>query len=560
MANGVITWNGVASDTLGIVVSKVPSLNRPQRKYNSYSVPGRNGDIVVMQDAYADYEQEYEIFALDGAQIDARAIVDWLYQDGWCELSDDWEPEYYRMAYFVGPVDIEPIMDEAAVCTITFRCKPKRYYAHGINQMPKLRAISTRTENGVTVTVDNNGVATISGTAGSGGTVINLPFESSFTFTQDMVRYATRIYLKNTIVSDNAYINFKNNQSLTIVSCLLRVKNGSQIVPNDAVGQTIPRIELVVPENTFVRGTIKPEVKTLRPTIYVNSGDTINNPTNYTALPIITLSGAGGGTGPRSLMDLEKSVYATNRTGNTMNNSHGRLNEVLTTWTWIEEFPRGGAYSYSLIGSNSTTGSVSFTNSTGTITMRPVSPAIGICKAYAVDANADYTITCDTTSGNSSLKIIFIEKEGYGYLYNPQTVTQSGAGTISYTFHTPDYAGYIFVGFFRDDGTNGSFSNIMLNIGSTAQPFRPYAAAATETLTVGNLTMEILTSGFDTAVIDCERENITVEGSNYNLYTNLIDQHGNQSGEYLRLADGDNTVTYSSGITGCTINPRLWVL
>ena len=301
--------------------------------------------------------------------------------------------------------------------------------------------------------------------------------------------------------------------------------------------------------------------------VWVDSGEVevmlppiIHNSTGRTALPIITLSGAGGGTGPRSLMDLEKSVYATNRTGNTMNNAYGRLNEVLTTWTWMQEFPRGGAYSYSLIGSNSTTGSVSFTNSTGTITMRPVSPAIGICKAYAVDANTDYTITCDTTSGNSSLKIIFIEKEGYGYLYNPQTVTQSGAGTISYTFHTPDYAGYIFVGFFRDDGTNGSFSNIMLNIGSTAQPFRPYAVAATETLTVGNLTMEILTSGFDTAVIDCERENITVDGSNYNLYTNLIDQHGNQSGEYLRLADGDNIVTYSSGITGCTINPRLWVL
>lgn len=128
MANGVITWNGVASDTLGIIVSKVPSLNRPQRKYNSYSVPGRNGDIIVMQDAYAEYEQEYEIFALDGAQVDARAIVDWLYQDGWCQLSDDWEPDYYRMAYFVGPVDIEPILEEAAVCTITFRCRPQRFW------------------------------------------------------------------------------------------------------------------------------------------------------------------------------------------------------------------------------------------------------------------------------------------------------------------------------------------------------------------------------------------------------------------------------------------------
>lgn len=127
MANGVITWNGVASNTLGITVRKVPGLNRPQRKHDSYSVPGRNGNIVVMQDAFEEYEQEYEIFTLDNAQADAREIVDWLYQDGYCKLTDDWEPGYYRLAYFVGPLDVETILEEAAVCTIKFRCRPERY-------------------------------------------------------------------------------------------------------------------------------------------------------------------------------------------------------------------------------------------------------------------------------------------------------------------------------------------------------------------------------------------------------------------------------------------------
>ena len=427
MANGVITWNGVASDTLGIVVSKVPSLNRPQRKYNSYSVPGRNGDIVVMQDAYAEYEQEYEIFTLDGAQADARAIVDWLYQDGWCELSDDWEPEYYRLAYFVGPVDIEPIMDEAAVCTITFRCRPQRY-----------------------------------------------------------------------------------------------------IVQNP---------------------------------VSVASGATLNNPTKHVAYPIITLTGSEIVT---SMLNLETPYNIS-------------LDSVVVTWApeWSNNIAfmfhspssSGGIEiaTYRQSGTPASEGGslISHVNSTGTLRFKPFRWSIynvGIGRGMTLTPDTDYTISCNTTSGASKVWVGFFENDGSKKYYSSAEASRSGAGQLSLTFHVPSNCANTLIIFYRTDNTEGTFSSIMLASGTEIIPFQPYATEATETFTIGDTTLKFTTSGFTTAVIDCEKENFTVDGVNYNAKSMLLDQYGNYSAEYLKLGKGDNVVTYTSDITSATIEPKFWEL
>ena len=61
--NGVISWNGKRSDQFGVAVEKFPTYQKPERKRETFSVPGRNGDIVLMQDAWENITQEYEIFA-----------------------------------------------------------------------------------------------------------------------------------------------------------------------------------------------------------------------------------------------------------------------------------------------------------------------------------------------------------------------------------------------------------------------------------------------------------------------------------------------------------------
>lgn len=129
---GMITWNGVRSDTFGIYVEKAPALNRPERKVDIYNVPGRNGSIIRMQDAWENVEQSYDIIAGASTRGSApsywRNIADWLFSArGYAELSDDFEPGYYRQAFFTGPTDIENLMAEFGRASITFNCDPRRF-------------------------------------------------------------------------------------------------------------------------------------------------------------------------------------------------------------------------------------------------------------------------------------------------------------------------------------------------------------------------------------------------------------------------------------------------
>lgn len=140
MHKGRIYFNGKCSHDLGIVVEEVPSLSRPQRKYDEYVVPGRSGTIITQYDAYENIEKNYNIWFTDYhykdlySPVKAREIAAWLYSsNGYMTLEDDFEPEYYRLAYFNGPLDIANIMQKYGKCTISFTCRPERYLKSGDN-------------------------------------------------------------------------------------------------------------------------------------------------------------------------------------------------------------------------------------------------------------------------------------------------------------------------------------------------------------------------------------------------------------------------------------------
>lgn len=135
---GKFFFDGKCSDDYGIIISKVPTLSRPQRKFEVYQVPGRSGSIIEQYDAWDDIQVSYnvwfadEYFKVADAQKQAREIVAWLYgAKGYVRLEDDFEPEYFRLAYFTGPIDIETDLCRYGSATITFTCRPERYLKSG---------------------------------------------------------------------------------------------------------------------------------------------------------------------------------------------------------------------------------------------------------------------------------------------------------------------------------------------------------------------------------------------------------------------------------------------
>ena len=133
---GNISFDGRSSASFNLFVTAYPNYQKPQRKMDVYSVPGRNGDIVHVQDAWNDVQQEYHIATLtgtaDSVPTDLTAIAAWLYQPkGYCVLRDDFDATHFRKAYFAGPFDVENSLGRSGEATIDFTCKPQRYRDDG---------------------------------------------------------------------------------------------------------------------------------------------------------------------------------------------------------------------------------------------------------------------------------------------------------------------------------------------------------------------------------------------------------------------------------------------
>lgn len=132
---GEIFWNGRSSTDLYVVVENAPDIPVPTRKIDVISVPGRNGDIIIAQDAFENVTQDYSIAIVgskDSLPTNARAVVEWLMQpSGYARLEDSFNPDVYRMAYFSSAKSFANGLNTHGRATIQFSCKPQRYLRIG---------------------------------------------------------------------------------------------------------------------------------------------------------------------------------------------------------------------------------------------------------------------------------------------------------------------------------------------------------------------------------------------------------------------------------------------
>lgn len=130
----MIFFNGVSSDDVHVVVEHYPSRPVPQRKQETFSVPGRSGDIIMPEDAWENVIQTYDIYISaerESLPLVARKAVEWLMVPGYQVLEDSYDLDCYRMAAFTGGVDLENTLNIFGRATISFNCKPQRFLKSG---------------------------------------------------------------------------------------------------------------------------------------------------------------------------------------------------------------------------------------------------------------------------------------------------------------------------------------------------------------------------------------------------------------------------------------------
>ena len=132
---GVIFFNGVSSEELGIVVEHPPNYEIAKRRYETIQVPGRNSDIIIDNNCFDNVDRKYPIaIGQEGGDftVFASRMADWLSAgSGYCRLEDTYEPDYYKMAVMSDPGEVINILQQAGRTTVTFNRRPERFLKMG---------------------------------------------------------------------------------------------------------------------------------------------------------------------------------------------------------------------------------------------------------------------------------------------------------------------------------------------------------------------------------------------------------------------------------------------
>lgn len=134
--NGNFNFNGEDSRDFGLIITEAPAFTRPTRKQTAFEVPGRNGVILFQQDAWNDTPRAYKVALAVDHEIDMAAKVadveSWLNSaDGYMRLEDNFEPDFFRLAYYSGGDEFSNNFMQYGEATINFTCRPERFYKSG---------------------------------------------------------------------------------------------------------------------------------------------------------------------------------------------------------------------------------------------------------------------------------------------------------------------------------------------------------------------------------------------------------------------------------------------
>lgn len=176
---GVIIFNGISSESLGIQVETQPGYQYPERDYEVIHVPGRSGDVLIDTGSYKNVEREYQISKVMGEgefHILANQISEWLHSaNGYARLEDTYEPLYFRQAFYMEDGSVANILGQGGKATIKFVCKPQRYLRSGEQSIAATKETTIGNPTGFTAkplfVVEGTGSGTL--TVGNNALLIN---------------------------------------------------------------------------------------------------------------------------------------------------------------------------------------------------------------------------------------------------------------------------------------------------------------------------------------------------------------------------------------------------
>lgn len=137
--NGFIYGEKATWDFPICKVEKFPDIPSPVRRYETVSVPGRNGDLHVAEDAFNNITKSYECYfhADDFVAETSHTIKAWLLAGkGYQRLIDLYDQEHYFRAAILDAITMTNWMGKYSRFTVSFSCDPRAFLLMGDAAVP----------------------------------------------------------------------------------------------------------------------------------------------------------------------------------------------------------------------------------------------------------------------------------------------------------------------------------------------------------------------------------------------------------------------------------------
>lgn len=130
------TYDGKSSRDYDVYLTGEGVFNAPERAVEMVEIPGRNGNYALDQGKFNNITVTYKAGIVDVSESNfankVSAVRNWLCSKvGYKRLSDDYNPNEYRMAVYKSGVNIDHVDLKTGEFEITFDCKPQRWLTSG---------------------------------------------------------------------------------------------------------------------------------------------------------------------------------------------------------------------------------------------------------------------------------------------------------------------------------------------------------------------------------------------------------------------------------------------
>ena len=131
-----LIFDGVDSRDYGVYITGTAVYNAPERDVTMIEIPGRNGAFAKDNGRFQNIEVTYHAGMFGDTETDFADGISAFRNEicsrvGYCRLTDEYNPDEYRMAVYKSGLNVDAASLEAGEFDIVFECKPQRFLTSG---------------------------------------------------------------------------------------------------------------------------------------------------------------------------------------------------------------------------------------------------------------------------------------------------------------------------------------------------------------------------------------------------------------------------------------------